>query len=70
LIYTLERLCQKTICVGRFGYEYKVKLLLSRQLFYTRSISPSKRGLTPSVPILGVDYLSENNVNETWPCSE
>ena len=32
---------------------YKVKLLFSQQLFYTRSISSRKRRLTPSVPILG-----------------
>ena len=31
-----------------FGYEYKVKLLFSWQLFYTRSISTSKWRLTPS----------------------
>ena len=40
-----------------FGYEYKVKLLFSRQLVYTHSISSSKWRLTPSVPILGAVYL-------------
>ena len=44
---------------------YKVKLLFSQQLFYTRSISSRKRRLTPSVPILGAVCLSGNKVNET-----
>jgi len=52
-----------------FGYEYKVKLLCSRKLLYTRSISSSKRWLTPSVPIWGAVYLSENNANKTRPCA-
>ena len=37
--FSLKRLCLKMICIKMVGYEYKVKLLFSQQLFYTGSIS-------------------------------